>query len=163
MNKTSHLLLQVTLLYSYTPLIYGVIRRVIKQAKWRISFAPVRNHGEQLFRLLWIVSQHVHAELVRAIHAGVHHEFHRKRSLLTRVQCRRTDDRLRRSTPLDELDARRALDRQRLIAHILELELSLDGYVERQLAKINAVAVHAQLGDFGVGSFLRLMRVLPIL
>lgn len=44
------------------------------------------------------------AELVPAVHASVHHEAHSYDCLLTGIQDRRTDDRARRSTPLDEFD-----------------------------------------------------------
>jgi len=47
-----------------------------------------------------IVALHLDPEIVRAFHAGMHGEFHREIGLLTRLQCRRTDDNSGRSATL---------------------------------------------------------------
>lgn len=90
------------------------------------SFHPVRQNLQRLIELPGIIRGQVHAKIVLTAHVAVHHERHREGSLLTGIEGHRTDDRCRRSTPLDGFDVGPLCEAQRLIADVSHLELNLD-------------------------------------
>lgn len=62
--------------------------------------SPVGFDHQHHLGILWIVGPHGHFKAVRTIHPFMHHVLHREFGFLPRFNCRRTDDRLRRSATL---------------------------------------------------------------
>ena len=75
--------------------------------------------------LAGLVGRHMHLEDMLAAHLAVHHELHRERGAFTRLEGHRTDDRLRRSAPLHNLNDGHLCKAQWLVAGVAELEPSL--------------------------------------
>jgi hypothetical protein len=84
-------------------------------------------------------------ELVLTTHPIVHGEAQCNGRFFTGLYSRRTDDGARRSTPLQQFDARLAHDDQRLVTHIANTEHAFDG-----LLKTNRAVVDAGLVNFDV-------------
>jgi hypothetical protein len=89
----------------------------------------------------------MHAELMLAAHAFMHREAQRNGRFFSGLYGRRTDDSAGRSAPLQQLDARFAQDRQRLIAHIADPEHTFNRLLKTHRTMIDAGLVH--LGAWG--------------
>ena len=105
---------------------------------------PIRQDLQRLIGLLGIVRGKVHTEIVLAAHIPVHHELHGQGGLLTGIEDHRTDDRCRRSTPLDDFNVGLLREAQRLIADVSNLELDLDSLSQCHIAEIDFLLVDLQ-------------------
>jgi hypothetical protein len=76
------------------------------------------------------------AKFVWSVHALVHHIIHGQQGFLTRLDCRRTDDRAGRSAALDKLNLRLAQDLQGLCADVAQAERGLNGCTQLEIAFI---------------------------
>ena len=81
---------------------------------------------------------------MRPAHPRRHGEPSGQHGLLTRLQGRRTDDRLRRSATLHHLNRRRRGQLERVIPDVLQLEAGLDHLVVRQRPQINQILINGQ-------------------
>jgi hypothetical protein len=70
----------------------------------------------------------MHAEVVLAFHASVHHETHREGRLLARLEDHRTDGRDRRSAALDDFYEGFLAKAQGYVASIRQLESRIHGW-----------------------------------
>jgi len=97
-------------------------------------------------RLLWVVSQQVHPEIVHAAHGTVHHKLHREGCGLAGLEDHRTDGRCGRSAPLDDFDVWRFIEPEGLVAHIGQAERCLDSLTKFYITKVYLLPVGFQAG-----------------
>jgi len=83
---------------------------------------PIREHGQGHILISRVIGLKIESEIVHAAHVSVHHKLNRKCGGFTGFECHRTDDRSRRSTPLDDLDSWRLGKLKHLVANVLKLE-----------------------------------------
>lgn len=85
----------------------------------------------------------MNAEVVRPIHAFVHHEDGRlDHCAFTRLKYRRTDGQLRRSAPLHYFDVWLFLESQRAITRVGDFDRKLAGLTELDISIIDLVLIH---------------------
>ena len=113
------------------------------------SLPPIRKNSQFRFWLQRIVRLDLHSEVMRALHALVHREFHRDLRALPRLNSHRTDDSFGRSAALFDFDDRLVQNLQGLVADVAELEAGLDRDVKRHLTKVNLLAVDREAGPAG--------------
>ncbi len=75
----------------------------------------------------------MHAKIVLAAHITVHHKLHRERGLLAGIECHRTDDGRRRSTPLNHFNVGLLRKLQWPIADIGHFKLRFNGTPQCQI------------------------------
>jgi hypothetical protein len=107
---------------------------------------PVGQHGQHLFRLKGIGRPQMNAEIVGTFHTWVHREVQGEGGVLSGLESRRTDDRLRRSTTRPELDLRLTDDLKRLLATVGQGKDGADHCPHFDLPQVDLCAVQLEPG-----------------
>jgi hypothetical protein len=105
---------------------------------------PIGKHSYGVFWIGWIIRENMDPEVMRAAHIGGHGEIHGQGGAFTGLDCRRTDDRARRSTALLDFNIRLLNKSQGFIASVGQREGSGDRLSHSHLSKVNNFLVDAQ-------------------
>ena len=110
------------------------------------SIHPVGQHHQLPLGMGRLIGLESHAEIVRTAHTLVHGKLKGEVCLLAGLQCRRTDDGRRRSTPLHDGDHRISQNLQRLVAGVGQPESRLDRDVQRHVTEVELLLIYRQPG-----------------
>jgi hypothetical protein len=83
-----------------------------------ILWHPIRQHGQGVVGLGWVIGRQMDGEIMHAAHITVHHELHFDLGAVTRLKDHRTDGRSRRSAPLHDFNVRLLTEAQWLVTDI---------------------------------------------
>lgn len=105
---------------------------------------PVRQHHKFSVGPVGIAGLQVYPEIMGTGHTRMHRKLQRDFGLLARFQCRRTDDRTRRSTAINQPHLGLAEDLQRLAAFVAHNEAGGDRLLDLHATEIYRLRLNHQ-------------------
>ena len=107
--------------------------------------SPIGDYIYNQVGVVRVIRDQMHSEIVRPIHAFMHHEHSRLYyCAFTGLQYHRTDGQFGRSAPLQDFDVGLLFEAQRTVTGICDLDGELPGLTELHVSIVNPFLIHGK-------------------